>query len=292
RQSGEVISHANHAFSQATENLIALYRNIERRTPDLPFITITPFLIAMWAGIKFGFFLEVGIFLIIPTNLVILIRNLFPGRRWRYRPFFLKQLYYVWLWVWRGEAPTFPVIFIRPLLIIFLKEQFARRHLRLRQEIAIRDGLTDGTRSALIGRVDSVLERWNPPRYATLFYTFVVPALFWLPEKLTDFVKWLGLSTETVAISPAALLVLGTFAITYILAVPVTTFMAKRGLFLGADRIWFPGWQDGDGAYQKEREIFGSVELRVLREAPIDLWVLGVLMLISFAVSFLTFDQT
>src|SRR5215471_10547566 len=106
-----------------------------------------------------------------------------------------------------------------------------------------------------------------------------------------DFVKWLGLSTETVAISPAALLVLGTFAITYILAVPVTTFMAKRGLFLGADRIWFPGWQDGDGAYQKEREIFGSVELRV-REAPIDLWVLAVLTLISFTFAFLTFDQT
>jgi hypothetical protein len=67
--------------------------------------------------------------------------------------------------------------------------------------------------------------------------------------------------------------------------------MAKRGLFLGADRIWFPGWQDGDGAYQKEREIFGSVELRV-REAPIDLRVLGVIGFISYAVSFLTLDQT
>src|SRR5262249_11304998 len=67
--------------------------------------------------------------------------------------------------------------------------------------------------------------------------------------------------------------------------------MAKRGLFLGADRIWFPGWQDGDGAYQKEREIFGSVELRV-REAPIDLWILGIFMLISYAVLFLTLDQT
>src|SRR5262249_52750059 len=75
-----------------------------------------------------------------------------------------------------------------------------------------------------------------------------------------------------------------------LLAVPVTAFMAKRGLFLGADRIWFPGWQDGDGAYLKEREIFGSVELRV-REAPIDLWVLGILVLISSAVSFLTLDQ-
>jgi hypothetical protein len=290
RRSGEVISHADRAFSQATDNLIALYRNLERRILDLPFITIAPFLIFLWASLKFDFFLFVGIFLIIPTNLVILIRNIFPGQHWRYRPFFLKHLYYVWLWVWRGEAPTTPVIFIRPLFNIFLKEHFARRLLRLRQEIALRDGLADATRSALMGRLDSALERWNPPRYATLFFTFVVPAMFWLPEKLTDFVRWLGLSTETVAISPVTLLVLGQMAISYLLAVPVTTFMAKRGLFLGADRIWFPGWQDGDGAYQKEREIFGSVDLRV-REAPIDLWVLGILMLISYAVLFLTFDQ-
>jgi hypothetical protein len=233
----------------------------------------------------------VGIFLIIPTNLVILIRNLFPGEHWCYRPFFLKHLYYAWLWVWRGEAPTTPMIFIRPLLNIFLKEHFARRLLRLRQEIMLRDGLADATRSTLTGRLDSALQLWNPPRYATLFYTFVVPAIIWLPDKLTDFVRWLGLSTEAVTISPAALIVLGQFAIGYLLAIPVTTFMAKRGLFLGADRIWFPGWEDGDGAYQKEKEIFGSVEMRV-REAPIDLWVLGILMIVSYAVSFLTLEQT
>ena len=192
--------------------------------------------------------------------------------------------------MWRGEAPTTPVIFIRPLLNIFLKEHFARRLLRLRQEIALRDGLADATRSALTGRLDSALERWNPPRYSTLFFTFVVPAIIWLPEKLTEFVRWLGLSTETVAISPGALIFWGQMAITYLLAVPVTAFMAKRGLFLGADRIWFPGLQDGSGAYQKEKEIFGSVEIRV-REAPIDLWVLGILMLISWAVLFLTWDQ-
>ena len=289
RKSGEVISH--YAFSQATDNLIALYRNLERRIPDLPFISITPFLITCWASLKFTFFLFVGIFLIIPTNLVILIRNLFPGPHWRYRPFFLKYLYYMWLWVWRGEAPTVPAIFFRPLLTIFLKEHFARRLLRLRQEIALRDGLAETTRSALTGRLDSALERWNPPRYATLFFTFVVPAMFWVPDKLTNFVNWLGLSTETVPISQGALIILGQFAIGYLLTFPMTALMAKRGLFLGADRIWFPGWQDGDGAYQKEREIFGSVELRV-REAPVDLWVFGILMLISFAVAFLTFDQT
>ena len=291
RKSGEVISHANYAFSQATDNLIALYRSLERRTVDLPFITITPFLIFFWASTKFIFFLYVGIFLIIPTNLVIFIRNLFPGPHWRYRPFFLKHLYYMWLWMWRGEAPYFPVIFFRPMLSIFLKEHFARRLLRLRQEIALHDGLTDATRSALMGRLDSVLERWNPPRYATLFFSFVVPAMFWLPDKLIGFVNWLGLSTETATISPAALLFFGQLAIFYLLTVPITASIAKRGLFLGADRIWFPGWQDGDGAYQKEREIFGSVGLRV-HEAPIDLWILGIVMLIWYAFSFLTVEQT
>src|SRR5262245_11815595 len=77
RKSGEVIPHANYAFSQATDNLIALYRGLERRTVDLPFITITPFLIAIWTGFKFLFFALVGILLIIPTNFVLLIRNLF-----------------------------------------------------------------------------------------------------------------------------------------------------------------------------------------------------------------------
>ena len=290
RRSFEVISQANYAFSQATDNLIALYRNLERRTPDLPFISIAPLLIFLWATIRFYFFLYVGIVLIIPTNLVILIRNLFPGRHWRYRPFFLRHLYYLWLWVWRGEAPTAPLIFIRPLFSIFLKEHFARRLRRLQQEIALRDGLAEATRSALMGRIDSALERWNPPRYATLFYTFVLPAMFWLPDKFSDFVRWLGLSTETVAISTGALIFLGQISITYFLAIPVTAFMAKRGLFLGADRIWFPGWQDGDGAYKKEREIFGSVEMRV-REAPIDLWVLGILMAILDAFLLLNWDQ-
>ena len=99
-----------------------------------------------------------------------------------------------------------------------------------------------------------------------------------------------GTINEAFAISPGALIFWGQMAITYLLAVPVTAFMAKRGLFLGADRIWFPGLQDGSGAYQKEKEIFGSVEIRV-REAPIDLWVLGILMLISWAVLFLTWGS-
>jgi hypothetical protein len=295
--SGEVVSDADHAFGQAADDLIALYRNLERRIPDLPFFTITPFLIFLWASIRFAFFLFVGIFLIIPTNLIILIRNLFPGENWRYRPFFLKPLYYAWLWVWNGEAPIPPQIFIRPLLNIFLKEHFARRLRRLRQEIALHDGLADPTRSTLTGRLDSALERWSPPRYATLLFTFVAPVILYLPalsEKLTHLVESLGfrLPTEYVVTllsqaSPGALIALGSLALYYLIAVPFTAYLAKRGLFLGADRIWFPGWHDGSGAYQKEREIFGSVDIRV-HEGPIDLWVFTLLFLILYGFQLLT----
>src|SRR5260370_42487379 len=103
------MSDADNAFVQATDSLIALYRSIERRTLDLPFLSVMPTLIVFWALLRFMFFFYVGILLIIPVNLVILIRNIFPGR-WRYRPFFLRHLSYVWLWIWRGEAPTLPFI--------------------------------------------------------------------------------------------------------------------------------------------------------------------------------------
>src|SRR5215831_15442057 len=54
---------------------------------------------------------------------------------WRYRPFFLPYLYYAWLYVWRGEPPNFPIVFVRPLLTVFLKWHFEHRLRRLRLEI-------------------------------------------------------------------------------------------------------------------------------------------------------------
>jgi hypothetical protein len=170
------MSDADNAFTQATDNLLALDRGLELRTLDLPLVSITPFLVFLWTLFKFVFFVEVGILLIIPVNLIILIRNIFPGH-WRYRPFFLSYLYYAWLWLWRGEAPTTPLLFIRPVLSIFLKEHFASRLRRLRQQIVLHDGLGDATRSALVGRVDSALELWKTPRFGTLRLTVLWTAI-------------------------------------------------------------------------------------------------------------------
>jgi hypothetical protein len=282
------MSDADDTFTQATDNLIELYRSLERKTLDLPLTTITPFLNCFWAGFRFGFFLFVGIFLIIPTNLIILVRNLFPGH-WRYRPFFLTHLYYLGLWVWRGEAPTAPLIFIRPVLGVFLKEHFASRLRRLRQEIVLHDGLSDTTRSALAGRLDSALQLWKPPRFGTLRLTVLWTSIISLPawsKQLTDLLGWLGIQTDTVAkffsenISTGGLIYFGLIGLGYLLAVPITAFIAKRGLFIGADRIWFPGWQERPGSYLKESEILGSVEVHV-HEAPLDLWALGISISLS-----------
>lgn len=280
------MSDLDNALAEATDDLIALYKSIERRTLDLPFVSFMPILIFFWAFLKLEFFLVIGFFLIIPTNLVILVRNLFPGH-WKYRPFFLRHVKYGCLWVWRGEGPIAPSIFIRPLLNIFMKGHFANRLRRLRLEILLRDGLSDTTRSALLARLDAALERWKSPRFRAIFFTVLLPGIISLPswyKQLLDFLGSFGMHMPTDMIAnfvsnmpPGNLLYFGLTALGYLLGISVTGFLAKRGLFIGMqpNRICFPGGQGGSGAYLKEREILGKIELRV-SETPIDLWFAGI----------------
>jgi len=89
--------------------------------------------------------------------------------------------------------------------------------------------------------------------------------------------------------STGDMLIIGSGIWGYLLAVPVTAFLAKRGLFIGRDpnRICFPGGQAGAGIYSKERDILSSVGLRA-REAPTDLWLLGVAFVVSLLLQILT----
>jgi hypothetical protein len=183
------MSDADDKFVHATDSLLALYRSVERSTLDLPVVSFMPMLIFIWAALRFYFFLVTGLVLIIPINLVILIRNIFPGH-WRYRPFFLSHLYYVWLWIWRGEVPTFPLIFFRPLLSIFIKARFETRLRRLRLEI-LDSELSDGTRSTLLGRLDAALERWKSPRTGAIFYTVILPGIISLPAWYKQLIEFL-----------------------------------------------------------------------------------------------------
>ncbi len=259
------MSDADNPLVRATDSLIALYRSVERSTFDLPLISVMPILTFIWAFLRFYFFFLVGIFLIIPANLVILIRNIFPGY-WRYRPFFLTHVYYCWLWIWRGEAPTAPSIFVRPLLNVFMKGHFKTRPRRLRLEI-IDSELSDATRSALLGRLDAALERWKSPQFTAVFYSVVVPAIMWFPawyKQLIEFVGSLGIRMPTDVVtnfisenlSTNSMINLGKFGLGYLIAIPITAFLAKRGLFIGRnpDRICFPGGQGGwESTLRKEK---------------------------------------
>lgn len=296
------MSNADDAFVQATDSLIALYRSLERRTLDLPLLTLMPFLITLWSSFKFVFFFYVGLLLIVPVNLVILLRNAFPGH-WSYRPFFLSHVYYVLRWIWRGEAPTVPFVFIRPLMNLFMKSHFESRLRRLRLVIVLNDELSDAKRLALLSRLDGALERWKSPRFGALFYTVVLPGVISLPawyKQLVEFVESFGfrIPTDVFAnlisekMSTSVLILLALIGPGYLLALPLTAFLAKRGLFLGSspDRLCFPGGQGGSGIYSKEREILDGVGLR-LREAPIDLWIFAVVFALGNFIVVLAWDH-
>ena len=151
---------------------------------------------------------------------------------------------------------------------MFVKAHFETRLHRLRLEI-LDSELSDGTRSTLLGRIDAALERWKAPRVTAIVYTVVLPAIISLPswyKQLVEFLGSLGVRMPTDVVinfisenmSTDTLIILAALSPGYLLTIPITAFLAKRGVFIGIspDRICFPGGQGGSGNYySKEREI-------------------------------------
>jgi hypothetical protein len=165
------MSDADNAFTEATNELIALYRSVERSTLDLPWLSFMPFLIYMWESAKLVFFFYLGLLLLVPVNLIIFVRNFFPGH-WRYRPFFLRSIYYVCLWIWRGEAPFPPLVFVRPLFVAYVKGHFETRLRRIKLEVALHDAISDETRKCLMDRLNAALDDWKSPRFGAISSQF------------------------------------------------------------------------------------------------------------------------
>lgn len=295
------MSNDNDAIVQATDDLINLYRGMERSTLNLPLVSFMPLLISFWNILKFEFFLFVGIFLLIPVNLVIFIRNLFPGKRWRYRPFFLHHLYYAWRWITRGEAPTTPGIFVRPLFNLFVKGHFENRLRLLRTELFLHEGLPEATRAAVTARLDAALSRWSTPRFTTVFFSAFIPGVLSLPgwsKQLSELAGTVGIETGSInglvssSASSGNLLFIVLMTVGYLLAIPATAFLAKRGAFLGRSggKVCFPGGQDGRGLYSQEEEILARAGLKA-RETAIDLWLLGAGLVFSVMMLALGWDR-
>lgn len=70
-------------YEDAVDKLIGHYSRLDEMAASLPAISFMPYLKIIWALIKFEFCILGDIFLIIPINAVILVRNIFPGH-WAY----------------------------------------------------------------------------------------------------------------------------------------------------------------------------------------------------------------
>ena len=112
----KVEAHAD--YDSAIQRLIALYSDIDEASLALPAFSGMPFLIYVWSMIKFEFALFGDVLLIIPINVVVFLRNLFPGR-WRYKSFSWPYLKYCFMWFWRGECYV-ASFFVVPLSSISL----------------------------------------------------------------------------------------------------------------------------------------------------------------------------
>ena len=249
-------------WDRALIALEALYKDVERRSFSLPAFSLSPFVIGLWNSIKFDVCLLLDIFLLLPMNAIIFVRNLFPGM-WSYRSFSGSYWRYAISWLWQGEAPTFPLGVIRPLVIFMVIVHVHDRFRTIGRHIYLDDTLTEEDRTYLNKKVASASEHWSRPTGVQVVYSYVLPAggpliglyKFLSPEELP---QWVGL---------VGLLLL-VYAITFV----ISAFMFKRSLMLGASgrAIYFPGAIAGNEGYGKERDILDSIGIKI-REWPFDI---------------------
>lgn len=276
-----------------TEQLVDLYRDIERKSLNFPFISFMPLLIFIWNYLKFYFFLIVGPILIIPVNLVIFIRNLFPGH-WNYQWMFLRYIGYVLAWLWRGEALQTPFVFFRPLTRMFLIGHFRRRMKQLRRLLRLADGISEEKRQSLIGVVNDSLGRWKSQGLS--FSLASIPAalgpallVYEILEKTGAIEKMGEAQAQEMVTSTLVVMGIGVVFVAILLffvapAFLIQAFVAKRGIMLDREGhgAYFPGGVGGKGHYGTEHEILTELGIRH-KEPSIDLWLVLIFLGITSA---------
>jgi hypothetical protein len=163
-------------WDKTLDALEALYKDVERRSFSLPTFSLSPFVIGLWNTIKWEVCLFLDIFLFLPMNAIIFVRNLFPGR-WRYRSFSGRYWKYVINWLWRGEAPTWPFGVIRPLVTFMRIVHVHSRFRTIERYIFLDDTLTEEDRIDLNKKVAVALDYWRRPTMGGS-----LPATSYLPQ--------------------------------------------------------------------------------------------------------------
>jgi hypothetical protein len=260
-------------WDKTLDALEALYKDVERRSFSLPTFSLSPFVIVSWSLIKFCVCWGLDVFLFLPMNAIIFVRNIFPGR-WRYRSFSGSYWKYAINWLWRGEAPTFPLGVIRPLVVFMETVHVYSRFRTIQRWIYLDDTLTDEGRTDLNEKIAAALDHWKRPTMVQVGYSYVLPVV---PLLITVYEKFFPSEL------PQWVSFVGFFLLGYAIFFAVSAFMFKRSLMLGASgrAIYFPGAISGNQGYGKEREILDSVGIKT-REWPFDI----ALFFISLAISY------
>ncbi len=162
-------------FTAAVDEVLRFYNRLDDVAASLPTVSIMPFFKYSWVSFKFTFFLIVDIFLFIPVNAVVLIRNLIPGR-WAIWSFSYSYFKAAARWVWNGECWV-SLIVIRPLTAYLLHWHFYSRLQKIRRNLTKLTGFSEDVAKAAFAKVDCAINFWRPAGAGVFTLTWLLPAL-------------------------------------------------------------------------------------------------------------------
>jgi len=264
-------------WKQAVAALVALYRDVDRRSLSLPVVTAMP-----WARFALSL-LRIPVCVLIdlacvPVNAVVLTRNLLPGRWSLQRSRSWPCLQGVALWIWRGEGTAVALVVIRPLVCTLLASHFRRRLHLVRRRLYLDEGLPTDVQAPLLDQLDQALRHWKAPSVGHIIVTYGLPAAGLLIAVFPSIAGGHFVRSER-AIGSVRFAVSGSLtfgSLLYIIMFTMSAFVAKRGVMLGgAGRgSSYPTSIKGAGAYGEERRILALVGI-ASRELPLALLLGG-----------------
>jgi hypothetical protein len=261
-------------WDETIREIATTYSEVDRRSLSIPGFSLAPLGIYLWAFLKWYFLFWVDLFLFIPVNLVILMRNMFPGKKWRYRLFSGRYFKAAIQWIWNGEVPLLAIVAIGSMTNALLRSHFHKRLDLIRRRIILEGGLTDDERAKLVAAIDKVLLPWPAPTPWKTAFTYGLTLLSPIASFYHLFVPG--------ASGPWTRLLVIT-SLSYALIFLNSAFLIKRGLMLGGvgRSAYFPGLLAGRGAYAIEEQVLGKFGLAV-KELPLGFVISLILLVVSY----------
>lgn len=167
-----------------------------------------------------------------------------------------------WCYFSNGEFLV-PIIASRFMVTFFLYTHFRNRLNDVRRRLLEKTNFSD-TSKPVLEKIDKALSVWQPSSLGAALTFIISPAApvvsaIWL-FLFHEVPKWLNTATL--------------LSIPYILALPISAFLIKRGLMLGGkgSTAYFPGFISNMNGYEKENVLLKKFDVS-RGEPPIDLFL-------------------